>query len=340
MKCTIDLQNIKDVMRIGKVKQVAINASKYIEVKAISFLGKEKVLQISKRIENEPIEGNGEVIINSKIVNLLNSKEIKIKDEFIESGNRKLEIDQEQYNQIEEIEDIGELIEVLRIPFEEFKEATDIVKYVSPIDHRPSLTTVCLDKNNLVALDGYRMGIRILSVESDDQVLIPHYAIESLRKVKTKNKNSDIIVSINKSYIRFYIENEGVTILCDRRNDKFVNYNSLIPPEFKTRVTVDAKILKKIAVEYDKAGFQHIHINFTEDKAFIKGKIMEFKVEDNIDVDMEGNDLTIAFQSRYIHEALKNYSGNVVLKFNNNVSPAIVTQGNKIDLILPIRLSI
>ena len=65
-------------------------------------------------------------------------------------------------------------------------------------------------------------------------------------------------------------------------------------------------------------------------------------VQEQLSVETEGKDITIAFNVRYITDVLKSISDDEVrMRFNSNVSPCVVcpTQGDAyLYLVLPVRM--
>lgn len=337
MKCKISLQDIKDVMRIGKNKEVVISVNESIEIISALPMIKDRVLYVKKRLESDCSHSPEMKLIKADIISLLNSKEVNIDGNTITSGERCIEIDDEEYREIDGINYFGEFKINSIIPFDEFKEATEIINHADEIGTRPVLNTICLDENNLIALDGYRLGIRKLSSSTDEQLLIPLYAINALRKIK--DKKGDLYIESNKEYIRFRLNSTGYEIICDRREGKYIDYKGVIPRgDFKTEIKIKAETLCKISAEYKKARFYHMLCNFNDEISTVTGKLIGFIVSDKFKTELKGESLQIGVKPEYVYDALKHYKGEVTIRMNNPIAPILISQGNKTNLILPVRL--
>lgn len=337
MKCNLKLQDIKDVMRIGKNKEVVISVDKSIDIISILSMIKDRVLYVKKRLGSDCSHYPEMKLIRADIIKLLNSKEVNIDGNTITSGERCIEIEDEEYRELDEINCFGEFKINAILPFDEFKEATEIINHADETDVRPVLNTICLDENNLIALDGYRLGIRKLSSSTDEQLLIPLYAINALRKIK--DKKGDLYIESNKEYIRFRLNNTGYEIVCDRREGKYVDYKGLIPQgDFKTEIKVKSEILRKISAEYKKTRVYHMVCNFNDELSTSTAELLSFTVSDKFKTELKGENLKIGIKPEYVYDALKHYKGEVTIQMNGPIAPILMSQGNKTNLILPVRL--
>lgn len=337
MKCNLNLQDIKDVMRIGKNKEVVISVDKSIEILSMLPMIKDRVLYVKKTIESDEQYSPEKKLIRAEHINLLNNKEVKINGNIIISGERYIEINDEEDRGIDEINCFGEFKINAIVPFEEFKIATEIINHADETDARPVLNTICLDEDNLIALDGYRLGIRKLSSSTDEQLLIPLYAINALRKIK--DKKSDLYIESNKEYIRFRLNNTGYEIVCDRREGKYIDYKGLIPQgDFKTEMKVKSETLRKISAEYKKTRVYHMVCNFNDEISTSTAKLLGFTISDKFESELKGENLEIGIKPEYVYDALKHYKGEVTIQMNGAIAPILISQGNKTNLILPVRL--
>lgn len=337
MKCNISLKDIKDVMRIGKNKEVVISVDKSIDIISILSMIKDRVLYVKKRLGSDCSHYPEMKLIRADIIKLLNSKEVNIDGNTITSGERCIEIEDEEYRELDEINCFGEFKINAILPFDEFKEATEIINHADEIGARAILNTICLDENNLIALDGYRLGIRKLSSSTDEQLLIPLYAINALRKIK--DKNGDLYIESNKEYIRFRLNSTGYEIVCDRREGKYVDYKGVIPQgDFKTEIKVKSEILRKISAEYKKTRVYHMVCNFNDEISTSTAKLLGFTVSDKFETELKGENLEIGIKPEYVYDALKHYKGEVTIQMNGPIAPILISQGNKTNLILPVRL--
>ncbi|MPN60579.1 hypothetical protein SDC9_208308 [bioreactor metagenome] len=82
---------------------------------------------------------------------------------------------------------------------------------------------------------------------------------------------------------------------------------------------------------------KYVTLNFTEEELKITAKNETLTIEDTIKCKLRGKDLEIAFDTKYLMDAIKNYKE---LKFNliSSVQAVLITDEYKTDLVLPVRI--
>ena len=92
----------------------------------------------------------------------------------------------------------------------------------------------------IVALDGYRLAIIQRDVECtrDIRIIIPAKTLQELLKIMG-GADDDVKIDANRRYVVF--TSNGYTIMSRLIEGDFLNYESVIPKDRKTRVTWDAR---------------------------------------------------------------------------------------------------
>lgn len=278
---------------------------------------------------------DGILSIPKQVFSLLPRKtSLIVRNNVIKSNNQEINFENED-NQIQEIEmregrcfDITNFSELIEVVYARAKEVT-----------RPVLKCVCIDKCNFVALDGYRMSVRSsIDDMTDKQIIIPGNIVELLNNFKTSNIAT---VYENDDYIKICFGWIAITALKEK-DLQFISYDSLIPKEHKTKVIVKASELVDICKQINRLdqGYSNLmKIKFNSDSAYATAKNQELKIKRYFSAQVEGEELEIGINSKYLLETLKNYTGNAILYMNNAINPILVTdEKNKKDLVLPIRL--
>lgn len=296
---------------------------------------------VDKDYQIEIIEPNnidkeeGVLSIPKQVFSLLPRKtSLIVGNNVIKSKNQEINFKNE-VNQIQEIQmsegrcfDITNFSELIEVVYARAKEVT-----------RPVLKCVCIDKCNFVALDGYRMSVRS-SIEdmTDNQIIIPGSIVDLLNNFK---KSDIATVYENEDYIKICFGWISITALKEKEL-QFISYDSLIPKEHKTKVIVKASELVDICKQINRLdqGYNNLmKIKFNTDSAYATAKNQETKIKRYFSAEVEGEELEIGINAKYMLETLKNYTGNAILYMNNAINPILVTdENNKKDLVLPIRL--
>ena len=86
-----------------------------------------------------------------------------------------------------------------------------------------------------------------------------------------------------------------------------------------------------------------IKLSIREDKLLITSNSDKGNIYEEVNINLEGELLDIAFNSRYLIEGIKNIqSEEITIEFTTNVNPCIIKPVDNIDytyLLLPVRIS-
>nr|SUY83545.1 DNA polymerase III subunit beta [Clostridioides difficile] len=127
----------------------------------------------------------------------------------------------------------------------------------------------------------------------------------------------------------------------------FIDYKKLLPREHNSRVKLNTKELLN-SIERASLLSQSEKNNLI--KLSIRDKVMAItsntekgNVYEEVEIDLDGDYLDIAFNSRYFIEGLKNIDNEeIFIEFTTNVNPCIIKPTddvNYIYLLLPVRIS-
>ncbi|MDU6876422.1 MAG: hypothetical protein E6399_18410, partial [Clostridium sp.] len=262
-------------------------------------------------------EEEGKILIPKEAIKLLPKKEpCLVGDYYISTQNQKISFNED--TEFMELIEFNNPKECKCIPNFDFLMEC---KYAIEKDNvRPQLGSICIDKNNFVAMDGYRMGIRsIEDIITENEILIPEEVVNILKKIK------------------------GTSIATIQENNE--NWRALINDVKKNiKVTLNVDDIKFVLFQYIKLyrGYGSIVIfNINNKRSYIKSsKANEgiIKFERYISAELEGEEIEFAINARYLLDALKYHDSNFTLYMSSPVSPIILESKNKTDMILPIRL--
>ncbi|MCT4662546.1 MAG: DNA polymerase III subunit beta [Tissierellales bacterium] len=214
---------------------------------------------------------------------------------------------------------------------------------------RPILTGALLEVEesllNLVALDGYRLAFKQVEVETpqDLKVVIPSKTLNEINKI-LEDEEENLAIYFTTSHILF---NLGDTIITSRLLDgQFLNYKDIIRTEYKTRIKVKTKQLQssieRASLLAKEGKTNLIKLEIKNDQVMIRSNSDIGKVQEEVPVELEGDDIVIAFNSRYLIDGLKAVnSEEIYMTFVSNVNPCIVHPINDEKytyLILPVRI--
>lgn len=222
-------------------------------------------------------------------------------------------------------------------------------------ENRPIYTgaLVTVEDNILkvIAIDGFRLALKQYVLENSNdnfKAIIPGKTLSELIKILSDSEDINVKIGVNKNQALFEL---GECIVVSRIIEgEFLNYNSVIPSEFETKIKVNTK---NILESLDRVSLFSREVSEKEKKAPIKLNVSMEGIEisctslagdakENVVGVVEGKSLEIGFNPRYLIEALKVIENEeIVMNFTTNVSPMIIkpTHGNDyIYMVLPVKL--
>ena len=199
---------------------------------------------------------------------------------------------------------------------------------------------------SFVALDGYRLALRSIPINIDEEVkiVIPARALNELNKILDEN-DEELTITIAPGHVIF---NMGETSLSSRLLEgQFLNYNDIIRKDHKTNIIVDRKdfqdSLERASLLANEQKANLVKLNVLEDQLIIKSNSEIGDVNEQIVSKHQGEVLNIAFNSKYILDGIKVIdSEEVELYFMGSLNPCIIKpigDENYTYLVLPVRLA-
>ncbi len=212
--------------------------------------------------------------------------------------------------------------------------------------HTGSLFDVKDGVLNLVSVDGYRLAMRTekVNVSQDFSFVVPGKTLSEVCKLLSDEEDDMVQINVSTKHILFEVS--GYTIISRLLEGQFLDYQSAIPKQQTTRV--------KISVREFAASIERASIIITDrikspiKSIFAGGEIQIFcttsmgKVFDSVPAEIQGEDVTIGFNNKYMIDALKATGcDEVYLELNGPLSPIKVVPLDSdqfLFLVLPVRL--
>ncbi len=215
---------------------------------------------------------------------------------------------------------------------------------------RPILTGVLLEieegLGSFVALDGYRLALRSIPIETKEniKIVIPGRVLGELSKI-LDDTDEEITITVAPNHIIFDL---GDTKVSSRLLEgQFINYKDIIRKDHKTSVRVDKKVLQdsleraSLLAKEEKANL--VRLSIRDDQITIKSNTEIGDVNEQVFCHKDGDDLNIAFNFRYIIEGIKVIdSEEIDLFFMGELNPCIINptdEENYTYLVLPVRIA-
>lgn len=326
----------------------------------LKVIGNDLNLSIETSIEAEVTEEGSVVIparLFSELIRKLPNEEItfNVSDTYVvdilcgDSSYKIVGLPGNEYPELPVIEDTNSFL-IDKELFSNMIKQTSFA--ISQDESRPILTGALLEiengKFNMVAIDGFRMAIKKAIVKTDlnKKAVVPGRTLNEISKLlSSTDSKGDLRISFDEKQVLF--STKELKVYSRLLAGEFINYNQILPSEYKSMAIVETDhFLTAIDRSFLMAREnKNVAIKLEVKDEYIKitsNSEMGSSVE-NVKIKLEGQDLEIGFNPKYLIDALKIIeSEDIKLEFVNNVSPCIIKptdNDNYIYLVLPCRIS-
>jgi DNA polymerase-3 subunit beta len=250
---------------------------------------------------------------------------------------------------------IGSIKEEYRIPIQR-DSLRDLIKkttFSASIDDKKGILTGCLFKLKkeeivAVALDGFRMAVAVEQAGEIEgkSMVVPARILNEIAKLLSESVQEEEIVLLLDDK-KMEIRTEDTRVISRLMEGDFIKYEDIVPKTHKTRcVLARQEMLASIerASLLAREGKNNlIKVTIADGQMEITSRSEEGNVKEIIACEMEGDELVIGFNSKYIAEALRAVNDEeVVFEMSTSTSPCLVkpVEGNSyMYLILPVRIA-
>ena len=222
---------------------------------------------------------------------------------------------------------------------------------VSTEENRP-IFTGCLfevenNKLNVVAVDGFRLALRSIYLPvkvNDFKAVIPGKTLNEINKILLDH----VKIGIAKNQALFEMEN--CKVVTRTLDGEFLNYKSVIPSNWETRIRVNKNSLQDSferislisASSIEKEKKYPVKVSVDIGKITISCTNQTGEAKEEIYISTEGKNIEAGFNPKYFLDSLKAIDDEeVFVEFGTSISPCLiksVENSEYVYMILPIRL--
>ena len=225
---------------------------------------------------------------------------------------------------------------------------------------RPVLTGVLtqLQGNTLTlaATDGHRLAVRSVNVKSSsssdgdagDAVIIPARALQELARILKGEGEVEMSLSPSRNHVFFSVAKPRVELMSRLIEGTYPNYSQVIPEQTNTTITLTTKELHErtrgVSI-FARDSANVVRIKTEAGEISLSANTSEVgSSEASVSAEIEGADIQIAFNSRYLLDVLALLdSDKVVVGFNGPLSPGVIRPAGRDDytyVIMPVRVAV
>ena len=206
------------------------------------------------------------------------------------------------------------------------------------------------NKLNVVAVDGFRLALRSIYLPvkvSNFKAVIPGKTLNEITKILSDSFDN-VKIGIAKNQALFEMEN--CKIVSRTLDGEFLNYKSVIPNTWETRIRVNKNSLQDSferislisASSIEKEKKYPVKVSVDIGKIIISCTNQTGEAKEEIFISTEGKNIEAGFNPKYFLDTLKAIDDEeVFVEFGTNISPCLVKpieNSEYIYMILPIRL--
>ena len=200
---------------------------------------------------------------------------------------------------------------------------------------------------NLISVDGFRLAHvkRKIADDGERSFVVPRKTLSELMKIISDDYDAEIRVNLSKKHIIFEIEN--FTVISRLLEGDFLDYERAIPQTSTTNVKIQRRIFiecfERVAIVTEEKLINPVRLLFSGDSVQIDCSTNVGRIKESLPAEIDGPDVEIGFNNRYLLEALKNCKNDeVIICLNRAENPVKIVppQGDDYTfLVLPMRLN-
>lgn len=212
--------------------------------------------------------------------------------------------------------------------------------------HTGTLFEIKENEIKLVSVDGYRLAMRIEKIHNDKNLnfVVPGKTLSEILKLIDDENDKETKIFIGKRHIIFEVDNYSV--ISRLLEGEFLDYNAAIPDNFSTKLTVSTKrfteSVDRVSLLITDRLKSPVRCLFSDGEVKTSCYTSIGKANDKFSVKIDGDNVEIGFNNRYLLDALKNSeTDEIVINLNGPISPMKITpkDGDEfLFLVLPVRL--
>lgn len=233
----------------------------------------------------------------------------------------------------------------------DFKELILKSSFACSQDEARPLLKGCLleiegDKISSVALDGFRLAIMRKKIEAstgDFKIIVSSRTLNEIVRI-LENDNDVLTVIVQKNVMM--VEVDGTVLVSRLLEGEYIDYKNIIKDNFISVVRVNKNQLLSaidrasvVATDAKKI----VRLDIKENYMNVSASSEVGKMSENVVINLEGKDLSIAFNSKFLTDCVKVIDDEFInLHFNTKINPCVIKPFSGDDylyLVLPLRIN-
>lgn len=258
-----------------------------------------------------------------------------------------LGMNREEYPDIPSIEDCDQL----EMPEYLLKNMINQTLFaISMNDQTPVLTGSLFDISDgimrVVSVDGYRVALRKEAIQTKENFsfIVPGKTLSELTKLLTDQEDQIATICVSDKHIIFEVN--GYSVISRLLLGEYLDYQSAVPEGHGTRIVVDTRQLiqsiERTSIIINDRNKSPIKLETEGNTLNLTCESTIGQVNERCESEVQGSQIRIAFNNKYMLDALKHTEcDQVYIDMNGSLSPIkiVPVEGDSfLFLVLPVRL--
>lgn len=244
----------------------------------------------------------------------------------------------------------------LRFPDGEFDlDATELARSIEAVSYAASkegfqaafrgvLFNLTSRGLRLVASDGFRLALRDTAVEGPEKrFLIPRRALNEVASLLVEGET--VRLSVDDATATFVMR--GARVRVKLLDTEFPDYERVIPKDTRLEFVASAERLRsavdRVLLFSDSQANNRVEWVVSENRLRVEAESDLGAMTDHFDIQQGGSEpaMILAFNGRYVMDALKNIEGDVKFELSTPTAPAKITSlgdGGLLAVVVPLRV--
>lgn len=219
---------------------------------------------------------------------------------------------------------------------------------ISPNDANKIMTGEYLqireNEIRVVGLDGHRIAIRRLlldSVYENREVIIPGKTMTEIGRILTGETEDKVRLYFTRNHVLF--EMDQTTVVSRLIDGNYFRVDQMMSNDYETRVTVNKNdffsALDRALLFTSEADKRPLVLTIGQDSMNLQITSPMGSMSDDVDIEMEGKEVKIGFNPKFILEAIRVIDDeNILIYFLNSKAPCFIRDEEQsyIYMVLPV----
>lgn len=215
-------------------------------------------------------------------------------------------------------------------------------------DSKPILTGVLMELGteiNIVATDAYQFAMRSMPLKTpvlEHHMVIPGKSMTEISRMMDETED-DAELTFTKTHVCVNIKHSK--LVARLLDGDYIKYKQILPKDHTTRVLIDkAELMESIdrAQLMAREGNNNIVMKFHNNKLTITANSFAGRINEEMEVQINGEDIDIAFNPRFCMNILKCIpDDHIYMDFTTSISPCVIRPAKSDGfyyLIVPVRI--